>query len=241
MRRLSNGLLAYGVIGLLAVGVGLGVLVWADGRVAAVADSVEVEVAQMTLTLDRTADTLHNAGALAGSFAGTLDRTPASVRQAAQTVRGLRPNLEQVGAQLGAFEIFGTRPLGGPAGLFQEMATGLRDLDTELDSIAADLETDRTALVDNARSLTEAGDQAAVLADRVRAGFIQDGFDDIRTVLAVLVITLIALAAIPAATALLFGAWLRRTFHGSAGEVLVPTRERPADTRTLRPLDGDRL
>jgi hypothetical protein len=212
LRRLSHGFVVYGVIGLIAAALGLAVLVWADGRVSAVADSVEVEVAQMTLTLDRTADTLHNAGAMADSFAGTLERTPGSVRQAARTVRDLQPNLEQVGLQLGSFELFGTKPLDGPARLFAEMATGLRDLDTELELIAADLDTDRTALTDNARSLTEAGDQAAILADRVRAGFIQDGFDDIRTVLAVLVFTVVALAAMPAGAALALGIWLRRTF-----------------------------
>jgi hypothetical protein len=232
LQRLSGGLVAYGIIGLVAAAIGLAVLIWADGRVAAVADSVEIEVAQMTLTLDRTADTLHDAGALAGSFAGTLERTPGTVRQAAQTVRGLRPNLEEVGLQLGAFDFFGTKPLDGPARVFAEMATGLSDLDTELELIAADLETDRTALTDNARSLTEAGDQAAVLADRVRAGFIQDGFNDIRTVLAVLVFTLVALAALPAAAALAFGIWLRRTLiPGDRG--LVPAR--------LLGLGGDRL
>jgi hypothetical protein len=228
LRRLSHGLVAYGIIGLVAAALGLAVLAWADGRVAAVADSVEVEVAQMTMTLDRTADTLHDAGALAGSFAITLERTPASVRQAAQTVRGLRPNLEAVGAQLGSFELFGSAPLAGPARLFEEMATGLRDLDTQLDVIASDLETDRTALTANARSLTEAGDQAAVLADRVRSGFIQDGFDDIRTVLAVLVFTLVTLAAIPAAAALAFGFWLRRTF--ATNEV----KSRSGDVTTLQ-------
>lgn len=233
--------MAYGIIGLVAAGLGLAVLAWADGRVSAVADSVEVEVAQMTLTLDRTADTLHDAGALAGSFAGTLERTPGSVREAALTVRGLRPNLEQVGLQLGSFELFGTRPLDGPARLFAEMATGLRDLDTDLDLIAADLELDRTALTDNAQSLTEAGDQAAVLADRVRAGFIQDGFDDIRTVLAVLVFTLVALAAIPAGAALAFGIWLSRTFATSEHDAPVRRPARTSDGPTLRPLDGDRL
>ena len=241
LHMLSNGLLAYGIVALMASGLGLGALVWADSRVSAVSDSVEVEVAQMTLTLDRTADTLHDAGTLAGSFAGTLERTPASVRQAAQTVRGLRPNLEAVGSQLGSFELFGSAPLAGPARLFEEMATGLRDLDTELDLIANDLDTDRSALNANAASLTEAGDQAAVLADRIRAGFIQDSFDDIRSALAVLVLTLIALAAIPAAAALTFGVWLRRTFQDSEPDPAVPALVRSADSPTLSPLDGDRL
>jgi hypothetical protein len=246
LRRLSNGLVAYGVIGLVAAVLGLAVLVWADARVSAVSDSVEVEVAQMTVALDRTADALHDAGSLAGAFAVTLERTPASVRQAALTVRGLQPNLEAIGAQLGSFELFGAAPLAGPARLFEEMATGLRDLDTELELIASDLETDRGALVANSRSLTQAGDQAAVLADRVRAGFIEDSFDDIRTALAVLVLTLIGLAAIPAAAALGFGVWLRRTFAlddgaSSVGDVTTLQRARPnAPLRAAGPPDDAR-
>lgn len=246
LRRLSAGLVAYGVVGLVAAVLGLAILAWADGRVSSVSDSVEIEVAQMTQALDRTADALHDAGTLAGSFAVTLDRTPASVRQAASTVRGLRPNLEAVGAQLGSFELFGSAPLAGPARLFEEMASGLRDLDTELDLIASDLETDRTALVANARSLTAAGDQAAVLADRVRAGFIQESFDDIRTVLAVLVLTLIGLGAIPAGAALGFGIWLGRTLAAadrgtSPGDVTTLQRARPnAPLRAAGPPDDAR-
>ena len=241
LRKLSNGLIAYGIIALVAAGLGLGALLWADSRVSGVSDSVEVEVAQMTVTLDRTADTLHDAGTLAGSFAVTLERTPTSVRQAAQTVRGLRPNLQAVGSQLGSFELFGSAPLAGPARLFEDMATSLQDLDKELELLASDLDTDRSALTANAASLTEAGDQAAVLADRIRAGFIQDSFDDIRTALAILVLTLIVLAAIPACAALGFGIWLRRSFLADEPGVAVSTLSRATDGASLRPLDGDGL
>lgn len=231
LRRLSTGLIAYGLIGLVVALLGLIALAWAGGRVSAVADSVDVEVEQMTVTLDRTADSLHDAGALAGSFAVTLERTPPSVRQAAATIRDLRPNLEQIGVQLRSFEIFGSAPLAGPGGVFQEMATGMRDLDTQLETIAADLDTDRGALVANARSLTEAGDQTAILADRVRAGFIQESLDDIRAVLTVAIAVLVGWAAIPAMGALLLGLWLRRTVAMAAGRSTIPT-----DGRSVMPM-----
>jgi hypothetical protein len=209
--RLSDGLIAFGVVGIVVALLGLVALAWASGRVSAVADSVDIEVKQMTLTLDRTADTLHDAGSLAGSFAVTLERTPPTVRQAALTIRNLRPNLEEIGSQLASINILGSAPLAGPARLFDEMALGLQDLDTQLELVASDLETDRDALLANARSLTEAGDQAAVLADRVRAGFIQDGLDDLRTVLWITIVVLVGWAAVPAIGALVLGLWLRRT------------------------------
>ena len=193
---------------------GLLALVWVSGRVAALADSVDAEVAQLATTLDRTADTLHDAGSSAVSFAVTLERTPPSVRQAAVTIRNLRPNLQAIEAQLSTISILGTEPLAGPARLFGEMATDLQGLDTRLDLIAGDLETDRDALLANSRSLTEAGDQAAVLAERVRSGFIQGGLDDLRAVLVVTVLVFVGWTAVPAVGALMLGIWLRRTLAG---------------------------
>lgn len=226
LRRLSDGLIVFGAVGIIVALLGLVALAWASGRVSAVATSVDVEVGQMTVTLDRTADALHDAGSLAGSFSVTLERTPPTVRQAAVTIRNLRPNLEQIGVQLASINILGSAPLTGPARLFNEMAAGLKDLDTGLEQVASDLETDRGALLANARSLTAAGDQAKVLADRVRAGFIQDGLDDLRTVLWITIIVLVGWAAVPAIGALVLGLWLRRT--------LATTSARP----TVRPFDG---
>ena len=214
LRRLSGALIGYGVAGLMVALLGLLALVWVSGRVAALANSVDAEVAQLATTLDRTADTLHDAGSSAVSFAVTLERTPPSVRQAAVTIRNLRPNLQAIEAQLSTISILGTEPLAGPARLFGEMATDLQGLDTRLDLIAGDLETDRDALLANSRSLTEAGDQAAALAKRVRSGFIQGGLDDLRAVLVVTVLVFVGWTAVPAVGALLLGIWLRRTLAG---------------------------
>ena len=214
LRRLSGALIGYGVAGLMVALLGLLALVWVSGRVAALADSVDAGAAQLATTLDRTADTLHDAGSSAVSFAVTLERTPPSVRQAAVTIRNLRPNLQAIEAQLSTISILGTEPLAGPARLFGEMATDLQGLDTRLDLIAGDLETDRDALLANSRSLTAAGDQAAALAERVRSGFIQGGLDDLRAVLVVTVLVFVGWTGVPAVGALLLGIWLRRTLAG---------------------------
>jgi hypothetical protein len=105
--------------------------------------------------------------------------------------------------------------------VFDEMAMGKRHLDTQLEAIATDLDLDRDALVANARSLTEAGDQTAILGDRVRAGFIQQGVGDIRAALSIAMVVLAGWAAVPATGALLLGLWLRRSLAPR-----VPDRER---------------
>ncbi len=211
LQRLSTGLIAYGVVGLAVALLGLVALGWSAGRVSGLADKVDAEVTQLAATLDRTADTLRDAGTSAISFAVTLERTPPSVRQAAQTIRNLRPNLRAVESQLASINILGTQPLAGPAQLFGEMAADMEGLDTRLDQIATDLETDRDALLGNAESLAELGDRTALLAERVRSGFIQDGLDDLRIVLVVMILVFVGWTAVPAVGALLLGLWLRRT------------------------------
>ncbi len=201
LHRLSTGLIAYGVVGIAVALIGLVALAWV----------------QLADTLDRTADTLHDAGSSAVSFAVTLERTPPSVRQAAVTIRNLRPNLQSIEAQLSAINILGSRPLSDPARLFGEMASDLEGLDTRLDLIADDLGTDRDALLRNADSLAELGDRTTALAERVRTGFIQTGLDDLRAVLVLTILVFVGWTAVPAVGALLLGLWLRQRLSGEPG------------------------
>jgi hypothetical protein len=209
LRRWSTGLVAYGLVGLLVAILGIAAFVWVGGRMTRVADAVEVDVRQLTTTLDRTAVTLRDASGSAGSFAGTLERTPPSVRQAAGTIRNLRPNLQALEVQLGSIEILGTAPLAVPARLFGDMARDLQDLDERLDAVAGDLESDRTALRTNATSLAAAADETARLADRLRDGSIGDALDGLRSVLLVAILVVVGSTALPAVGALSVGLWLR--------------------------------
>jgi hypothetical protein len=192
------------LLGLVALG-------WTAGRIAGLADTVDTEATQLIITLDRTADALHDAGTSATAFATTLERTPPSVRQAAQTIRDLQPSLETIGVQLESINILGTQPLAGPAQLFTAMAADLEGLDARIDLIADDLETDRAVLLVNADSLRDLGDRTTVLADRVRTGFIQGGLDDLRAVLILTILVSVGWTAVPAVGALTLGVWLRRT------------------------------
>ena len=94
LRRLSTGLIAYGIIGLLVAGLGLGALVWVNGRMQAVGDRVGTSVDELATTLERTAVALEDASATAESFTGTIDRTVEGVSSAADTIAGVRSNLE---------------------------------------------------------------------------------------------------------------------------------------------------
>jgi hypothetical protein len=211
LRRASTGLLIYGVVGLLVAVLGLVALVWVGGRVTTLSERTSAQVERLALTLDSSADALDDAATSAVSFALTLERTPPTIRQAAQTVANLQVNLRSVAGQLGAISILGSQPLGQVATLFSQMATDLEGLDTRLELIATDLEGNKTALLANAESLRATAVQLDTLATSLRAGFVEESFDDIAAVLTVLALALILVTALPAVGALVFGWWLRRT------------------------------
>jgi hypothetical protein len=190
--------------------VGLAALVWVNGRMSALAARVDVEVGQLADAIESSATALKDAGASASSFTTTLERTPPSVRQAAVTVRNLRPSLRDLEAQLSAINILGSQPFGRAAALFGTMATDLEGLDTQLDLIATDLEGNRGALVANAQSLDALGARLAAQAARLRSGMVHDGLEDVRALLLLALIAFLAWTAVPAVGALALGWWLRR-------------------------------
>ena len=210
LRRLRIGLLAYGSVGLLLALVGLAALVWVNGRMSALAERVDAEVGQLADAIESSATALKDAGASATSFTTTLERTPPSVRQAAVTVRNLRPSLRDLETQLSAINILGSQPFGRAAALFGTMATDLEGLDTQLDLIATDLEGNRGALAANARSLDALGTRLAAQAARLRSGMVHDGLEDVRALLLLALVAFLAWTAVPAMGALALGWWLRR-------------------------------
>jgi len=210
LRRLRIGLLAYGSVGLLLALVGLAALVWVNGRMSALAERVDAEVGQLADAIESSATALKDAGASATSFTTTLERTPPSVRQAAVTVRNLRPSLRDLETQLSAINILGSQPFGRAAALFGTMATDLEGLDTQLDLIATDLEGNRGALAANARSLDALGTRLAAQAARLRSGMVHDGVEDVRALLLLALVAFLAWTAVPAMGALALGWWLRR-------------------------------
>jgi hypothetical protein len=221
LRRLSTGLIAYGLIGLAVTVIGAFALVWVSGRIGGIADRTGEQVESIVATLDSTAIVLERAGTSATSFAGTLERTPPAVRQTALTVANLRANLILVQGQLGAINILGTRPLSNAADLFGQMATDLEGLDGRLETIAADLDNNRAALTDNSASLQALGVELEGVADDLRSGVIEDSLADVQLVLTVLSVLLIVWTALPAVAALGLGWWIRRELRDPDGDGVI--------------------
>ena len=222
LRRLSTGLIAYGIIGLFVAGLGLGALAWVNGRMQDLSERVETSVDGLVTALDRTAVALENASTAAESFTGTIDRTVEGVSSAADTIVSVRTNLETLESVLRAVNILGLTPLGPPAEAVGGIANAIEGLDTRLTAIADSLEGNRDSLAANADSLARVADSTAAMAERLRSGVIEASLDDIQAVIGVILFLLVAWTSVPALGALGVGLWLRRELRGPTAGQTVP-------------------
>ena len=156
MPRLANGLIAYGVVGLVLALIAALALAWAGGRFASLGDRIETQAATIADTLDASASALQDASSSATSFAVTLERTPPIVRQVATALGDVETSLQSISSQLAAIDILGRQPLAGTAERVNNMAAALDGLDTRLGLVAGDLEGNRDALLANSASLARA-------------------------------------------------------------------------------------
>ena len=215
--RLSRGLIAYGIIGLIIAALGLVVLVYVNGRIDTAGERVDETVTELATTLDRTAKTLHDASTTAQSFTVTLDRTTEGVSAAADTIVGVRTNLQNLESTMRAVDILGLTPLGPAADAVGGIANAIQGLDTRLTAISDGLVGNGDALRANATSLGQLGDSVEAMADRLRSGVVEDSLADVHLIIIAMLLLMTALAAVPAAGALAFGIWLRRELERTAG------------------------
>jgi hypothetical protein len=210
MRRLSTGLIVYGIVGLLLAGIGLGALAWANSRIESVATRASVSVDQIATTLERTAVALQTASTTADSFTGTLDRTVEGVSAAADTISSVHSNLRTLETAMRAVDILGLTPLGPAANAVGGIAGAIEGLDTRLSAIADSLTGNRDALAANATSLGRVADSTAAMAARLRSGVVEESLADVQAVMVVMFFVLTAWTAVPAIGALIVGVWIRR-------------------------------
>jgi hypothetical protein len=210
LHRLSRGLIAYGIVGLVVAVLGLGVLAYVNARISTAGDRVGTSVAQLATTLDRTADALHDASTTAETFSVTLDRTEEAVSAAANTIIGVRTNLETLENVLRTVSFLGISPLGPAGDAVGGIADSIEGLDSRLTAIADGLAANEGALASNATSLGLLGDSMDATAERLRSGVVEDSLADVRFIILLMLLVLTAWTAVPAIGALAFGLWLRR-------------------------------
>jgi hypothetical protein len=210
LHRLSRGLIAYGIVGLVVAAIGFGALVWVNARISSLRGEAETTVARLGSTMELAAKVLHGASTTAQSFSATVDQSAQAVSSAAVTITEVRSDLSALEAQLRSVSILGATPLSSAADAVARIAASMEGLDTRVSLIAAGLKGNRDALAGNATSLAQLGDGTEALAARLGSGVGQDSLGDVQLVVAVTLLMFAAWSFVPAVGALVLGVWLRR-------------------------------
>ena len=215
-RRLSRGLIAYGVIGLIVAVIGLALLLYANTRIDAAGDRVEASVGQLTTTLDRTAQALHDASTTAATFnthAGPdADRGRGGGRHDRQ--RADQPPEPRERAPIGQ------HPRGVAARRRGQRGRRDRQLDrgSRLEAHRRSPTAWPPAATPWRRTRTRSG-RSATASPRPRPTGCDPASSRIRSPTSTsrsccMLFVLTAWAAVPAVGALVFGVWLRRRLRG---------------------------
>ena len=162
LRRVSRGLITYGIIGLVVTAIGFGALVWANDRISNLRGEAQATVARLATTMEVAAYVLHGASTTAQSFSATVDQSAQAVSAAAVTITEVRSDLSALEAQLRSVSILGATPLSSPADAVGRIAASMEGLDTRLSLIADGGKGNRHALAGNATALGELGDSTRV-------------------------------------------------------------------------------
>ena len=210
LRRLGRGLVAYGIIGLVLAAVGLGALVWVDGRVSHLRGEVATTLAQRATTMALAARVLHDASTTAQGVTVTLDQTSRAVSSAAETLTEMRSDLAALEEQLRSVSILGATPLSSSADAVNRISASMEGLDTRLSLVADGLNGNRQAVLANARSLEQLADGVDLLAARLGSGAIDDSLGDLQRLISVTLLVLAVWSLVPSLGALALGTWLLR-------------------------------
>ena len=96
LRRLSGGLIAYGLIGLIVAAIALGALLWVNQRLGTLRSEIDTTIARLAATTENTTDALRDASRTAGTFSTTLDQVANTMPVVSERIVGLRTDLSSL-------------------------------------------------------------------------------------------------------------------------------------------------
>jgi len=217
LRRLSQGLIAYGFVGLVVATIGFGAIVWVNGRISSLRADAEATVAQAATTMHLTATVLRGASATAQSFSGTADQSAQAVSSAGATITEVRSDLSALEVQLRSVNFLGSTPLSSSADAIGRIAASIDGLDAQVLAIGDGLKGNRDALGGDATALSKLADSTEALAGRLGPSLGQDSLADVQQVIAITLLMFAAWSFVPALGALVLGIWVRHELARERG------------------------
>lgn len=206
-RALGAGLLAYGIAGLVVLAVAAVVIGGTVDQLGAAGNRVDEQRQALVETLRSTSATMRNASTGVGNVGQSLAAARTSADHAAGLARSLGGTLHDLSAAM-HLDVFGTQPLAGLAGGFDnaaaqsdQLATDLADVTTALGQNATDLETSR-------QDLAALGGRIDVLVASVETASFGAGQEPL--IVELVFLGLLVWLALPAAASLAIGVALLR-------------------------------
>ena len=95
LQRLSRGLIAYGIIGLVVAAIGFGAVVWVNGRISHLRGEADATVARLATTMELAAMVLRGASTTAASRR-RAQLTKPSIASTTSSVPRVAPKVERV-------------------------------------------------------------------------------------------------------------------------------------------------
>ena len=169
LRALGAVLIAYGLSGLVL----LGLVGWAIGepidQIVRLGQSVESQRAAALDALERTSETLADAAAGVGNMDGSLSQAQTATDQSSGLARGMAASMYEL-AQAMTLTVFGIQPLVGLSPGFRQTGDNMLVLADDLSSISTALDRNRQDATTVARSLDELAGAVDDLTDELRGG-----------------------------------------------------------------------
>ena len=205
LKTVSNGLLAYGIVGIVLTVILLGITVTVGSRLDTLSSRLTSRLETISVTIDKTATTLEAAGSTSGSFSSTIAQGATTIGQANATLGEVVTAVKDLQAGAATLSILGQTPLSSLSDRFGRIATQLETLQGRIGELGTNLGSNQDNLTTLGSRMTDLATQLRAVSDVLASGEIEDSLSEIVSVVRLALGLLAIWFAVPAIAALGFG------------------------------------
>ena len=210
LRTASNGLVIYGIVGIVLTVALLGISFAIGSRLESLSDRLTGRLDTISQTIDKTATTLERASTTSGSVTSTIQQGVTTIDKVDATLGEVVGALRGLQTAASTLSIFGQTPLSSISDQFGKIANQLEALKGQVDTLTGNLGNNQSTLGALGASMTDLVAQLHQVSDVLRSGDIEDSLREIVSIIRWSLSLLAIWFAVPAIVALAFGIWIRR-------------------------------
>ena len=139
LKTVSNGLLVYGIVGIVLTVILLGITVTVGSRLDTLSSRLTSRLETISVTIDKTATTLESAGSTSGSFSSTIAQGATTIGQANATLGEVVTAIRDLQTVASTLSILGQTPLSSLSNRFGTIATQLETLQGRVGELGTNL------------------------------------------------------------------------------------------------------